>query len=71
VLVKNIPLERWIQLMFGGFKNVNLAWVNKIAVIGYTWLFVYQNAHSYEERMHVSTGRQGDSLSMLKLTFIW
>ena len=36
-VLKHFPLERWIQLMIGGFKTVNLAWVNKIAVIGYTW----------------------------------
>ena len=50
MLVKNVPLERWIQLMTGGFTTVNLSWVNKIAVIGYTRLYVYQIAHSYEER---------------------
>ena len=37
VLVKNVSLERWIQLMIGGFKTVSLAW-KKIAVIGYTWV---------------------------------
>ena len=49
IVVKNIPLEPWIQLMFKGLKNLNLAWVNKIAVMGHTWPFVYQRAHSYEE----------------------
>ena len=38
--------------MFGVLKTVNLAWVKKIAVIGYTWLFVNQRAFSYEEGMH-------------------
>ena len=50
---KNGPFECWIQLMIGGFKTVNLARVNKIIVIGYTWIFVYEVAHSYEEGMHV------------------
>ena len=40
-VVTNVSLERWIQHISGGFKTVNLSWVNKIAVIGYTWLFVY------------------------------
>ena len=53
-LVENVPLERWIQLMIGVFKIVNLAWVYKFAVIGYTWLFVYESVHSYEEGMHVT-----------------
>ena len=39
--------------MIGDFKNVNLAWVNKNAVIGYNWLFVYESSHSYEEGMLV------------------
>ena len=39
--------------MIGGFKTVSLAWVNKIAVIGYPWLFVYESFHSYKEGMHV------------------
>ena len=38
--------------MIGGFKTENLSWINKIAVIGFTWLFVYESAHSYEEGMH-------------------
>ena len=37
--------------MIGGLKTVNLAWVNKIAVIGCTWLFVYESALTYETRM--------------------
>ena len=37
--------------MIGGFKTVNLSWVNKIAMIGYTWVFVYESARSYEGRM--------------------
>ena len=53
MLVKNVPLERWIQLMIGAFKIVKLAGVKKIAMIGYSWLFVYQKAYSYEEQMHV------------------
>ena len=37
-MVKNVPLERWNQLVIGCFKTMNLAWVNKIVVIDYTWL---------------------------------
>ena len=37
--------------MIGGFKPVNLAWVNKVA-----WLSVYEIAPSYEEGMHVPLG---------------
>ena len=51
--MKNVPLEHWIQFMGGGFKNLNFAWINKNAVIGYTWLFVYQRTHSFEEEIHV------------------
>ena len=51
VVLKNVPLERWNQLMIGDFKTVNLAWVNKVAMIGYPWLFVYEIACRYEERM--------------------
>ena len=51
---KDVSLERWIQLMFGGFKTVNLAWVNKIAKIGYTCLFVYESARRYEGRMNAA-----------------
>ena len=43
-VLKHVPLERFIQLMIGGLKTVNLAWVNKTAVIGYTRLFVYESA---------------------------
>ena len=39
--------------MIGGVRTINLTWVNKITVIGYTWLFVYESAHSYEEKIHV------------------
>ena len=51
-VVKKIPLERWIQPMIGGLKTVSLTWVNKNVVLGYTWLFVYQRARSYEVRMN-------------------
>ena len=34
--------------MIGGFETVNLAWVNEIDVIGYTWVFVYESAGRYE-----------------------
>ena len=56
MLLKLFLLERWFQLMFGGFKTVNLTWVKKFAVVGYTWLFFNQRAFSYEERMHVLPG---------------
>ena len=45
-------LERWIQLTIGGFKTVNLAWWNKIAMIGYTGLYVYESDRRYEGRMN-------------------
>ena len=53
-VLKHVPLESWIQLMIGGLKTVNLAWVNKIAVIGCTWLFVYESSVTYEGRMNVA-----------------
>ena len=53
---KRVPLERWVQLMIGGFKTVNLAWINEIAVIGCTWLFVYESARNFEERMNAALG---------------
>ena len=52
MLLGNVLLERWIQLMSGGFETVNLAWIKKIAVNGYMWLFVYRRAFNYEEGMH-------------------
>ena len=55
-VLKHVPLERWIQLMMDGFKTVNLAWVNKIARIGYTWLFVYESARMYEGQMNAAPG---------------
>ena len=55
VVLKHVPLERWIQHMIGGLKTVNLAWVNKIAVIGCTWLFVYESALTYEGRMNAAS----------------
>ena len=61
MLVKNVPLEHWIQLMIGGFKTLNLAWVNKIAVNGYTWLFVYKSAGRYEGRMNAAPKRHNFS----------
>ena len=51
-VLKHVPLERWSQLMNGGLKTVNLARVNKIAVIGCTWLFVYESPLTYEGRMN-------------------
>ena len=51
--LRNVPLERRVQLMFGGFKTVKSVWMNKNALVGYAWLFVYESAHSYEEGMHV------------------
>ena len=48
----NVPLERWIKVMIGGFKTVSLASLNEVVVIGYTWLFVYECARSYKGRMN-------------------
>ena len=39
-VLKHIPFERWIQRMIGSFKPVNLKWVNKVAMIGYSWLLI-------------------------------
>ena len=33
-----------------------MAWVNKVAMFGYTWLFVYESARRYEGRMNVAPG---------------
>ena len=38
--------------MTGGFKTVNLAWVNKPVVVGYTCPYVYERARCYEGRMN-------------------
>ena len=54
VVLKHGPLERWIELMIGDLKNISLAWVNKIAEIGFRWLFVYKSALTYEGRMNVA-----------------
>ena len=54
VPLKNVLLEPCIQLMTCGLKTVNLAWLNKIAVIACTWLFVYESASSYEGRMNAA-----------------
>ena len=35
-------------------ETVNLAWGNKIAVIGYTWLFVYESSLTYKGRLNAS-----------------
>ena len=67
-VIKHVPLQRWIQLMFGGFKTVNFSWVNKI-MIGYTWLFVYESAHKYEGQMNVAPSRQ--KLNKLSIPFIF
>ena len=40
--------------MIGGFKTVCLACVNKVAMIGYTWLFVYESLRRYEGRMNAA-----------------
>ena len=57
VVLKNVPLERWIQHKIGGLKTVSLAWVNKIAVVGCTWLFVYESALTYEEPLNAALGQ--------------
>ena len=54
VVLKHIPLERWIQLMIGGLKTVNLAWINKTPMISYTWLFVYESLRRYEGWMNAA-----------------
>ena len=55
--------------MIGGLKNVNLAWVDKIVMIGYTWLFVYESARRYEGRMSAAQGIS-PSITELMLTFL-
>ena len=50
--LKHVPLKRWIQLMIDGFETVDLAWVNQTAMIGYTWLFVYESTRRYVGRMN-------------------
>ena len=57
VVLKDVPLERWIQFVIGGFKTVNLAWANKVVMIGYTWLFVYESLRMYEGRMIAATSQ--------------
>ena len=57
VVLKHVPFERWIQLMIGGFRTVNLAWVNKVALNGYTWLFVYASLRRYEGRFIAAHGQ--------------
>ena len=47
--------------MIGGFKTVNLAWINKVAMNGYTWLFVYENACRYEERVNAAPEQESQS----------
>ena len=56
-VLKHVPLERWIQHVIGGLKTVNLAWVNKFAVIGCTWLSVYESALTYKGRMNAAPGQ--------------
>ena len=58
MLVKNVLFERRKQFMIDSFKNINLAWIKKIGVTGYTWLLVYRRAFGYEEGMHVGPGWQ-------------
>ena len=53
-VLKHVPLDRRIQLMIGGIKTVNLEWVNKVAIIGYTWIFVYESLRRYEGRMNAA-----------------
>ena len=56
VVLKHVPLERWSQLMIGGFKTVYWAWVHKVAVIGYTWLIVHESVCRYKGRMNAAPG---------------
>ena len=49
---KNCLHEHWIQLIIGGFKTVSLAWIMKLAVIGYTcFLFIKEPIDTREECM--------------------
>ena len=52
--LKNVLLERSIQLIIGCLKTVNLTWVNKIAVIECTRLFAYERVRSYEGQMNAA-----------------
>ena len=52
--------------MIGGLKTVHLAWVNKIAAIGCTWLFVYESSITYEGRMNAATGYTIHTVPVLK-----
>ena len=56
LMIAVVPLERWVQLMSGRLKTVNLAWVNRIPLIGNTWLFVHEITRSYEGRMNATLG---------------
>ena len=44
--------------MIAGIKAATLEWVNKIDVIGCTWIFVYESTHSYEGAQHVPPERK-------------
>ena len=62
--------------MSGGFKTVNLVWVNKFSVIGYVLIFFHESAHSYEGGLHVpqdmktpSSRRSSDNRGVLLLPF--
>ena len=63
-VLKHVPLERWIQLLLGGLKTVNLAWVNKFAMIGYTWLFVYERPRRYKGRMNTGPWSQKKTVNL-------
>ena len=69
VVLKHVPRERWIRYMTGGFKTVNLSWVNKIAVIVGTWLFVYESAPTYEGRMNAAPSLLSGKKKHLPLYF--
>ena len=56
VVLQHVPLERWIQHMIGDLKTGNLSGVNKISVIGCTWLFVCESALTYEGQMNGAPG---------------
>ena len=53
-VLEHVPLERWIELMTGGFKTVSSAWVNKFDMIGYTRLFVHESARRYKGLMNAA-----------------
>ena len=48
-----------VLLIIDDMKTVSLAWVNKIDVIGYKWLSVYERARSHKGRINAAPKVQG------------